>query len=112
MIFQLAKYFSDMLIGLILSGEVFLGAWRPYSQSNANQAKSFQRRYSRWLSNDLLDVEVVYASIIRKTLSSIEGEKLYLALDTTMLWDQICRARIILIYRDRAIPLAWKTLVH
>ena len=40
------------------------------------------------------------------------GKKLYLAFDTSMLWNQICIIRLVVIYRGRAIPLAWKTIAH
>jgi hypothetical protein len=37
---------------------------------------------------------------------------LYLALDTSMLWEQYCVIRISLIYRGRAIPLVWQVIEH
>ena len=37
---------------------------------------------------------------------------LYLALDTTMLWEQYCMIRLSVIYRGRAVPLSWDVLAH
>ena len=36
----------------------------------------------------------------------------YLALDTSMLWNELCHIWISVIYRGRAIPLVWKTIKH
>ncbi|GIK55854.1 MAG: hypothetical protein BroJett015_15170 [Chloroflexota bacterium] len=37
---------------------------------------------------------------------------LYLAWDTSMLWDQYCIMRLCVIYRGRAIPLVWEVVAH
>jgi hypothetical protein len=36
----------------------------------------------------------------------------YVALDTTLWWNQYCVLRISLIYRGRAVPLVWEVLEH
>jgi len=36
----------------------------------------------------------------------------YLALDTSMLWNTYCLVRISIVYRGRAVPLVWKLLEH
>jgi hypothetical protein len=36
----------------------------------------------------------------------------YLALDTSTLWNTYCLVRISLVYRGRAIPIVWKVLEH
>jgi hypothetical protein len=41
------------------------------------------------------------------------GEQaLYVALDTSMLWDTYCLIRLSVIYRGRAVPLVWCVLNH
>ena len=40
------------------------------------------------------------------------GKRLYVALDTSMLWNTYCIVRLSVIYRGRAIPLVWCVLAH
>jgi len=37
---------------------------------------------------------------------------IFIALDTTMLYDRFCCVRISMIYMNRAIPIAWRVLEH
>ena len=37
---------------------------------------------------------------------------LYVALDTSMLWNTYCMVRLSVIYRGRAVPLVWCVLEH
>ena len=104
--------FADMLCGLIQSNQVSLTAWQPYSQSLAEQAQSHQRRFRRWLTNQRIDVSALYLPLLKKVLPLTSTSRVYLALDTTMLWDELCQARLVLVYRGRSIPLAWRTLTH
>jgi hypothetical protein len=36
----------------------------------------------------------------------------YLAWDTSMLWNQYCLIRLSLVYRGRAVPVVWEVLAH
>ncbi len=101
-----------IVVGLIVSGQISLTAWSDYVQSRAVYAQSTQRRFSRWLSNDRVQEHGLYAGLIRYALSHWSQERLVLALDTTLLWQQYCVIRIALVYRGRAIPVAWKVLEH
>jgi hypothetical protein len=40
------------------------------------------------------------------------AKRLYVALDTSMLWDTFCIVRLSVIYRGRAIPLVWSVIEH
>src|SRR4029434_732636 len=40
------------------------------------------------------------------------GKRLYVALETSMLWNTYCIVRLSVIYRGRAVPLVWCVLVH
>jgi len=40
------------------------------------------------------------------------GKRLYVALDTSMLWNTYCMIRLSAIYGGRAVPLAWKVIEH
>src|SRR5260370_42624710 len=40
------------------------------------------------------------------------GKRVYVALDTSMLWNTYCLIRLSLIYRGRAVPLGWRVIKH
>jgi hypothetical protein len=101
-----------MMLGLISSKTVSLGAWVPFVVSRARYAQSTVRRFSRWLHNNRIKPQPLYAPLIKQALSAWVGKRLYVALDTSMLWNTYCMIRISVIYRGRAIPLAWKVIEH
>ena len=101
-----------MMVGLILSESISLTAWVPYVLSRAKYAQSIVRRFQRWLNNSRIVVHSLYAPLIKKALANWGEYKLYLALDTSILWDKYCIIRISVIYRGRAIPIVWKVLEH
>lgn len=101
-----------MVVGLIHSGCVSLTAWVPYVQSRARYAQSVQRRFDRWLHNKRLEVHRLYTPLIQTALAEWGNHTLYLALDTSLLWDRYCMIRISVIYRGRAVPLIWHVLEH
>lgn len=101
-----------MIIGLIHSGSVNLTKWAMYIQSRANLAQSKQRRFSRWLHNPRLNPQRLYSPLIQGALKGWEEEVLYLSLDTSMLWNQYCLIRIAVVYRGRAVTIAWRVLEH
>lgn len=102
----------NMMVGLILSSSISLTSWIPSTISRALQAQSVQRRFARWLDNDRLDVHLMYAPLIQEALTAWGEATLYLVLDTTMLWDQYCMIRLSVVYRGRAVPLAWQVIEH
>jgi hypothetical protein len=104
--------FIWMVVGLLHSGCVSLTAWVPFVSSRARYAQSTQRRFARWLQNPRIEVHNLYAPLIQTALAEWGTHALYLALDTTMLWDRYCVIRISVIYRGRAVPLVWEVLEH
>jgi hypothetical protein len=92
-----------MMTSLIQSGQIGLNAWAPYVNSRATYAQSTVRRFVRWLNNDRLEVHHLYGPLIQQALTDWGAHKLYLALDTSMLWDTYCQVRISVIYRGRSI---------
>lgn len=102
-----------MIVGLIHSKTISLSEWVPFVDSRAQYAQSTVRRFSRWMNNERIQVCKLYGPIIQAVLCEWGTENtIYLALDTSMLWDQFCHIRISVIYRGRAIPLVWKTIAH
>jgi len=101
-----------MVIGLIQEGTIHLSAWVDHVDSRAVYAQSTQRRFSRWLHNGRIQAYRAYAPLIRQVLADWQDSVIYLALDTTMLWDTYCVIRLSLVYRGRAVPLVWRVLRH
>lgn len=101
-----------MLVGLIQSQKINLPAWTPFVISRARFAQSTVRRFSRWLRNSRIEVYALWTPIIRMALRQWEQHTIYLALDTTILWEEFCQIRLSVIYRGRALPLFWKTIAQ
>ena len=101
-----------MVIGLIHSESINLTKWARYIQSRAKEAQSKQRRFSRWLHNPRINVQRLYSPLIQFALSGWESDEIYLSLDTSMLWNRYCLIRVAVVYRGRAIPVAWRVIEH
>jgi hypothetical protein len=79
-----------MVSALICSGQLSLPAWDPYVLSRATKAQSVERRWQRFLVNGRIRVTALYVPLVLTALSGWKGHRLYLALDTTVLWDRYC----------------------
>ena len=101
-----------MMMGLICAKTVSLGAWAPFVVSRARYAQSTVRRFSRWLNNHRIKPQPLYGPLIEQALIGWVGKRVYVALDTSMLWNTYCMVRLSFIYRGRAIPLTWKVIEH
>ena len=106
------KTLACMVVGLIESGNISLTAWAPYRHSRAVYAQSTVRRFARWLANERIDVHALYGPLIQQALVEWSNHKVYLALDTSMLWNTYCLVRVSIVYRGRAIPMVWTVLEH
>ena len=106
------KTLAWMMVGLIQAGWISLTAWAPYVVSRAQYAQSTVRRFRRWLDNDKIDVLSLYGPCIQQAVAAWGEQALYVALDTSMLWNTSCLVRLSVIYRGRAVPLVWCVLQH
>lgn len=106
------KTLAWMVIGLLGSGCISLSAWADYAHGRAKQASSRVRRFSRWLANDKVKVNELYAPIIQEALASWGKHRLYLALDTSRLPGGYCLIRVSVLYRGRAVPVVWQVVAH
>jgi Transposase DDE domain len=106
------KTLAWMMVGLIHSGSISLSAWAPYVVSRAQYAQSTVRRFRRWLDNDKIDVLSLYGPFMQQAVAAWGEQALYVALDTSMLWNTYCLVRLSGIYRGRAVPLVWCVLQH
>jgi len=101
-----------MMVGLISSKTVSLGEWAPFVVSRARYAQSIVRRFSRWLDNNRIKPEPLYGPLIAQALVGWVGKRVYVALDTSMLWNTYCLIRLSVIDRGRAVPLVWQVIKH
>ena len=101
-----------MVVGLIQAECVKLTAWVPFVQGRAQYAQSTQRRFRRWLANRRIEVAPQYGPLIQQALQDWGTHTLYLALDTSMLWNQYCLIRLSVVYRGRAVPVVWEVMEH
>ena len=106
------KTLAWMMAGLIQAGNISLTAWVPYVHSRAVYAQSTVRRFTRWLENTRIDVHALYGPLMQQAITEWGDQRVYLALDTSMLWNTYCLVRISLVYRGRAIPMVWTVLEH
>lgn|GEM_PF-2524951 len=60
------------------------------------------RRFRRWLNNEKIVVHDLYGPLIQQALADWGEQRLYLALDTSQLWDKYCIVRISVVFRSRA----------
>ena len=106
------KTLAWMMVGLIHSSSMSLCAWAPYVVSRARFSQSTVRRFRRWLDNDKIEVHSLYGPLIQQALVGWVEKTLYLALDTSMLWNTYCLVRVSVIYRGRAVPVVWCVIEH
>ncbi|MEM8780607.1 MAG: transposase, partial [Cyanobacteria bacterium P01_G01_bin.49] len=53
-----------------------------------------------------------YLPLMMAAMSSWNGQRLYLALDTTILWNRYCLIHLSVICGGRAVPFLWKVIEH
>ena len=106
------KTLAWMMVGLSCSKTVSLGSWAPFVVTQAQYAQSSVRRFRRWLDNNRIKVEPLYGPLIEQAVAGWIGKRMYVALDTSMLWNTYCLIRLSVIYRGRAVPLVWRVIEH
>lgn len=100
------------ITGLCLTHTVRLGAWAEVPQGHTQYAASRVRRFSRWLHHPAISPAQWYGPVLQAALSDWPlDQRLYVALDTTALTPFVL-IRASLVYRGRAIPLAWRAMRH
>jgi len=101
-----------MVVGAIRSERINLTAWIPYVEGKAQYAQSTQRRFQRWVKNDRINANNLYAPLIQRSLTEWGDHTLYLALDTSQLFEDYCLIRVSVVFRGRAVPVDWKVIEH
>lgn len=106
------KALGWMVSALVGSGQLSLAAWEPYVSSRAQSAQSSERRWQRFMSNARIRVRSLYLPLVMVALQGWQSHRLYLALDTTMLWERYCMIHLSVVCCGRAVPLLWRVLEH
>jgi hypothetical protein len=100
------------VVDLCLTHTVRLSAWAEVLESHAQYAASRVHRFSRWLHHPAISPVQWYRPLLQAALVDWPSEsRLYVALDTTALTPFVL-IRASLVYRGRALPLAWRALRH
>ena len=110
--FRHLKALAWMVNALILSSKINLSEWESYVISRATQAQSIERRWQRFVHNSRIKVKSLYVPLVMAAMSSWNGQRLYIALDTTVLWNRYCMIHLSVICGGRAIPFLWKVIEH
>jgi hypothetical protein len=101
--------FSWAIVGVLLEKSVHMSKWSMHRCGGA-QAASKQRQFVRWLKNGKIVPTEIYKRLAQTALADWGGHKIYLALDSSSLWDEFVVVRVALVYRGRALPLSWVIL--
>jgi hypothetical protein len=103
---RLIATFGWAVTGLLISETVHLSQWALF-RSGVQKAASKERQFQRWLHNERIRPMLVYPALIKAALAQWGEETLYLALDTSQLWQRFVIVRAAVVYRGRAIPVGW-----
>lgn len=95
------------MTGILLQKTVNLPAWATIVPDSSD-AKARELRFRRWLQNAKLNVQSLYAPFITGALKDWKKQTCYVALDATSVDNRLVIIRTALIYRQRAVPLAWR----
>ena len=106
------KALAWMVTAVICSGRLTLAEWEAYVPSRARQAQSTERRWQRFMGNRRIRVKSLYVPLVLAAIHRWQGHRLYLALDTTVLWNRYCMIHLSLSCCGRAVPLLWRVLEH
>ena len=110
--FRHLKALAWMINALICSSKINLSEWESYVISRANQAQSLERRWQRFIHNNRVKVRSLYLPVVMAAIANWSGQRLYLALDTTVLWNRFCMIHISVVCCGRAIPFLGKVMEH
>ncbi len=97
-----------MMVGMIESQNIHLNGFGVYIHSRGQLAQSHQRRFRRFLANRRIELATVHEILITQALSQWGKKRLYLSLDTTLVWHCFCIVWVGVVYRGRTVVVAWR----
>lgn len=95
------------LTGTLLQKTTRLSAWSRCVPERVDAA-SREQRFRRWLNTRRVNSQRYYRPFVTHALTQWPTHTLYLAIDTSSITPQLVLARTAIIYRGRAVPLAWR----
>ena len=101
-----------MVSALLGAQTVNLAQWGVFVQSRATQEASHQRRWRRFVQNERVVGENIYVPLVLQAISDWKKKRIYLVLDTTVLWNQYCLISLAIVTGGRAVPFLWLALEH
>ncbi|WP_297082963.1 transposase [Thermoleptolyngbya sp. C42_A2020_037] len=106
------KTLAWMVTALVYSSKLSLPEWEVHVPSRARQAQSTERRWQRFMGNRWVRIKSLYVPLVLAAIHRWKGRRLYLALDTTVLWNRYCMIHLSVTCCGRAVPLLWRVLEH
>ena len=106
--------FTEMLSALLLTGSTLMSQWlvARRQKPNRNDTRAALARWHYWLTKANVDVETYYHPLLQQALNEMAGQRLFLSLDTSLLWNRFCLSMVALRWGGRAIPLCWQIREH
>ena len=103
-----------MVAALIHTGTVSLTKWALClpNRGDKQRVQSQQRRLSSWIHNARINVHRLYKPIITQALADWREPVMYVALDTSLFWEEYCLVRLAVVHKGRSLPLCWCVLHH
>ena len=100
---------AHLVSGIVGSRRCSLGAIASKSP-DANQRESRIKRYTRWLQNERIGAETYFLPYVQAFLASLPAGCLALVMDASAA-GRHCQALVVsVVYKKRALPLAWMVL--
>ena len=95
-----------MITGIVMSHKAQLAVMSGEVPTDAKE-KSTEMRMRRWVKHEKIDVEVTYMPFARQILAALASAPLVLAMDGSTIGRGCMVLMVGVIYRKRALPLAW-----
>lgn len=87
--------FAWAIVGVLLEKSVHLSKWGIHRAGKA-KAASKQRQFVRWLKNAKIEHTEIYRHLVKTIFVEWGKHTIYLALDSSSLWDEFVIVRIAL----------------
>jgi len=95
-----------MITGIVMSHKAQLAVMSGEVPTDAKE-KSTEMRMRRWVKHEKIEVEVTYVPFARQILAALASAPLVLAMDGSTIGRGCMVLMVGVIYRKRALPLAW-----
>lgn len=74
--------------------------------------RAIRNALCRFYKNSKVNTEKLYLPLVIAAINDWSNTRIYLALDTTVLWGRYCMIHLSLLCGGRAIPFLWKVIEH